>query len=869
MSQIWIVPLAGVGLVDAARLGGKAAGLGDALAARQPVPPGFVIVPEALDAVLEFNGWRAEHATAIAYARLDDLGPASTLAGRIAAAAWPEALAEAVEAAARALGAERVAVRSSSTLEDTGATAAAGVFETRLDVAPAGLRSAINGCWAAALREPALAHALAMGLDPALGRLALVVQPMLAPTAAGVVFSMDPADPTRTRLRLGVTAGLGEALVQGEAGSDASVPREGRVSAKVLTEFPWILDLRARVLALETRRGCAVDVEFAYDGSLQLLQVRPIATFAPGDHLRPPIRWSRDLAEERFPDPITPMGWSVLQGAFRANLNTLDRRFGLRARRPEEVATVLDGYVYNNRDFFDVPGSLRFQLAPHLPFVGAYLRLAARLLTPATLFTLLRWRKPKRGALGVDLHDQRFFAVAALFEAFVFAHAQQVEAAWERDFEGLIARLDALGHENFAARSDEGLQAFIDRRLSALDAYMEPDLAIYVIKVACKWLLEEIALLARGEHDPELIPRLTGGLEANATLMMNQQLDALAREVASDTLLSSALRLGDRGAVPRAWDRSPARPARDRFLARYGHVTLSWDVRQPPLVERPDLLDDLLYQRMRPPAEMLSRDPGSVAPAGHRQAALAEAREVELARLLADVQSVRWAPAFVRRLVGTLHTFIRLDEEHHLFCSRALPTDRRLLAELAARLIKRGAIDDPDDIFFLTMDEARAMLGERAPFSRRRLVARRRQAFERARSSRPPEAYEGHLPVMAERVVSATDGTLVGQGASPGTVEGIVRVVASLADMAAFRPGEVLVVPTPKPSYTPLFAVAAGLVCARGSTLSHGLIGAREYGLPAVTEVPDALERLLTGQRVRLDGTVGTVTVLDAVTARP
>jgi pyruvate,water dikinase len=838
-----LVKLAELRLADAPRVGGKAAGLGEAVAAGARVPAGFAIPPETLAGVLKAARLTDEHAKALEAARKDDMAPAAALAAKLEAVAWPKEHAGPIEAAAKEL-AGNMAVRSSGTLEDTEASAAAGIYASKLDVAPAEVIAAINACWAAAYAGPALAHALALGQDPATGKLALVVQAMVAPHLAGVAFTLDPTDATRRHMRIGFVAGQGEALVQGEGGQDLQVPREGALPP----EHAWLPALRAVALKLERRFGRALDLEFAYDGQLHVLQARPIAGLAPGAEQRPPIRWSRDLAEERFPDPISPMGWSVLQPAFRTNLRVLDQRFGLTARRPDEVARVIGGHVYNNRDFFKIPGSMRFRAAAHLPFLGAYARQALALI-PATLANLKALRAPKRGAVGSGPLDPRFRAVAGLFEAFVFHHAAEVEAAWTRDFPGLMARMDELAKADFAPMDDAGLLAFIDDLLAVCDAYMEPDLAIYVIKMACRWLVEETAVLVGGERGQSPLPVLTGGLEANATLAMNEALEALAAAVAQDSYLSTALRVGDRPAGAAAWQRSAARPQRDAFLAQYGHVTLSWDLRVPTYGERPDLLEDLLAQRLRAPA---------AGRATERRAALAALREAETDRLATLLAPAPWAPAFFRRLLGVLHTFMRLDEEHHLFCARMIPTDRRLVLELGRRFQARGVVERPDDVFFLTMEEAQQILKEANPHSRKRLVARRQAAFERAVAARPVEEYLDDQPVAAE-AVPAPAGALVGQGASPGVVEGRVRVVESMADMAAFQPGEILVAPTPKPSFTPLFAIAAGLVTARGSTLSHGLITAREYGLPAVTEVHDVLARLQTGQRVRLDGTAGTV----------
>jgi pyruvate,water dikinase len=106
------------------------------------------------------------------------------------------------------------------------------------------------------------------------------------------------------------------------------------------------------------------------------------------------------------------------------------------------------------------------------------------------------------------------------------------------------------------------------------------------------------------------------------------------------------------------------------------------------------------------------------------------------------------------------------------------------------------------------------------------------------------------------------DGVLVGSPVSPGLVEGPVRVVFD-PHHAQLTPGEILVCPGTDPSWTPLFLAAGGLVMEVGGLMTHGSVVAREYGIPAVVGVHEVTRRLQTGQRVRVDGSRGEVTVLD------
>ncbi|MDP3891895.1 PEP-utilizing enzyme, partial [Nocardioides sp.] len=106
------------------------------------------------------------------------------------------------------------------------------------------------------------------------------------------------------------------------------------------------------------------------------------------------------------------------------------------------------------------------------------------------------------------------------------------------------------------------------------------------------------------------------------------------------------------------------------------------------------------------------------------------------------------------------------------------------------------------------------------------------------------------------------DGVIVGRPACSGVVEGTVRVATTVAEAQELQPGEVLVAPVTDVGWTPYFTLIAALVTDIGSSVSHGAVVAREYGLPCVVNTQGATRVLRTGDRVRVDGDRGTVTIL-------
>jgi rifampicin phosphotransferase len=182
---------------------------------------------------------------------------------------------------------------------------------------------------------------------------------------------------------------------------------------------------------------------------------------------------------------------------------------------------------------------------------------------------------------------------------------------------------------------------------------------------------------------------------------------------------------------------------------------------------------------------------------------------------------------------------------------------RKLLKPAGAELAARSRLDRPNDIFFLTLPEARrAVAGD----DLREIVASRRRVFERERGRR-------HIPRVllsdgtdAEAALVSAPHGLRGSPASPGVVTGTARVIRS-PHGARLEPGEILVAPSTDPGWTPLFLTAGALVMEMGGMMSHGAVVAREYGIPAVVGLARATDRIVTGQRVTVDGSAGTVTL--------
>jgi pyruvate,water dikinase len=190
----------------------------------------------------------------------------------------------------------------------------------------------------------------------------------------------------------------------------------------------------------------------------------------------------------------------------------------------------------------------------------------------------------------------------------------------------------------------------------------------------------------------------------------------------------------------------------------------------------------------------------------------------------------------------------------------ALGAVRREIGLVGEELAGRGRIERAEDVFFLDLLEARAALGGN---DMRRLVAERRAIYDaELRRRHVPRVIlsDGTEPENEVFAQASAEGSLSGTAASSGAVTGVARVILDPVG-AHLDPGEILVAPSTDPGWTPLFLTAGGLVMEMGGANSHGAVVAREYGIPAVVAVADATHRIRTGQRIRVDGTAGVVTL--------
>jgi len=297
------------------------------------------------------------------------------------------------------------------------------------------------------------------------------------------------------------------------------------------------------------------------------------------------------------------------------------------------------------------------------------------------------------------------------------------------------------------------------------------------------------------------------------------------------------------------WACSRDRLTVDAFVARHGyHGPDEGELSNRTWREDPRPVHDLV-KRYRGRNE--SARPDTAAQARRHQRVEAEAE------FLASLSPPRRAAG--RTLLGMARHYLPLRGFGKVAFLQALDVTRAAARRLGTRLHEDGVLDDPDDVFYLTVEEIRS----RQWASSRSLVEYRRERRVYHRGFEMPVAWHGTPEPVAVQHRAAPTGitTVTGLGVSGGVVEGLARVVTDPAD-CDIDDGDILVAHTTDPSWVTLMFLSAALVVDVGGPLSHTAVVAREMGIPCVANTKTATATLRTGDLCRVDGTAGTVEVL-------
>ncbi len=359
----------------------------------------------------------------------------------------------------------------------------------------------------------------------------------------------------------------------------------------------------------------------------------------------------------------------------------------------------------------------------------------------------------------------------------------------------------------------------------------------------------------------------------NKTIDGGHALWELSRKALKDETVTNAIHTNEAADIPNALGQFDAGKSLlaelEDYLEEFGQRSDRFaDMSSPGWIENPVTA----LQNIKNFVQETDRDmPSEIKElAKEREALIAETRE----HLKGYPEAVRSQFEFLLKAAqaGTI-----VQEDHNYWIDqRSSYKVRRVVLEFGNRFTKAGIIDDPEDIFLLTLDELHAdektLSGDR-----RAAVNERRAEMERFAKIRPPDAL-GTPPAEAPpdspllrafgrfggapAAPSDDPNVINGNPCAPGKATGTAKVVMSLAEADKLEPGDVMIAPATMPAWTPLFASIAAVVTDAGGVLSHAGIVAREYNIPAVLGTGTATSQIKDGQQVEVDGDAGVVRII-------
>jgi pyruvate,water dikinase len=856
-----VLPLGEAGDNHRSLVGGKAFNLGKMIAAGLPVPRGFCVTTTAFDHFLASCPRRTELSHLLAQCSGDEMGRIAELSREVRSCLAedhvPEVVKDVVLSAWRELGGERsFAVRSSATVEDAAGMSFAGQFESILNVRGAdALLAAIKSCWQSLFSERALVYlARQRGLAEKV-KMAVLVQEMVEAGHAGVVFTADPLTGATDRFIVECVSGLGEGLVQGTVRPERMVveKRTGRVLASPENEMLSSATLENLCdLARQTERlfGSPQDIEWAQrDNGMFLLQSRPITTKAPVKTWEDRQIWSNFNTGEIAPDVMAPITWSLWQSLLGgAVLRSTSRLLGADARHAPLVGLVAGRLYFNANTPMAAlkPFSFLLKSAPDAGLalgggqVEAYRQVLA--LPPEDLPDLgFRWPK-------YILSWPRI-----LFD--LITHLPRHGEAWIARFK---TETDELVRVNVEAISTPELAHFCIRVVK--EAFKGWDLLYFATPAAVLPVFHKACRDWLGEPEPALGYRLFSALGGMPTAEAGLALWRLAALAHADRDTEAAvisennwpevcarLQLAEHGRkFLAAWN---------FFMTEHGHHCRGeLELFNARWSETPDYVLGVVRGYLRSIGQSNPLE-------NQRQLAGERERLTEQCRQRLKNPIKRWIFSWSLRRAQKLVVF---REEMKSQGVRQLAFTRRVLLALGQRLKEQGILSCHDDIFFLEISEIEPVATGSASFDWRERIELRRREYEKNLKLTPPPFVIGRFDPNAPSwpVANADAKLLEGIPVSPGIVTGPARVILRADEHEQVLPGEILIAPFTDPAWSPYFITAAGLVVEQGGILSHGSIVAREYGLPAVTNVASATRVIRTGDLVRVDGNRGCVSVL-------
>ena len=902
---------------EIAEVGGKGASLSKLVKAGFPVPPGFVITTGAYTEFLHANDLKVKIEkilNGLDYGNLDELEKETgKIRDIISNSKLPDELTQEIASAYKSLGDEAVyvAVRSSATAEDLTGASFAGQYETFLDVRGENtLVDAVRRCWASMWTARVTAYRHNKGFDHSAISIAVVVQKMVEPDVAGVMFVGNPMNARTDEIVINASWGLGETVVSGSVTPDEyivardtlQVKRRTLGSKKIqvvrnqktgsgtveepvpdkLQEKYSLSDDQIRELTEMGRKvtsyydGLPQDIEWALaDGSFFLLQSRPVTGVKftweeeldlwqslPEDEN---LIWSRKWADEVWTGAITPLMWSVRGRWMRDGGSANYQHFKMGELAELRAYKYHHGTVYYNTRAdeliaeYSLPPNLRahFLNRLHPSQLEKAINAPFDLWRTLKIFVRIEETQPGMGIGNFSIGNKVFTQKPKSGKKYEIRRAT-VKAAFP-DLDQIKQEIRALKDEELRPRVMQHNNIFSNG--VARGAWG----IIHIYAPVIRALLDGVLRYWYNGDNPNAFIEILSGIPEQTQQFNDDYAFWELAEMIRHSKKLRALFEEFKGAL--FFEVLKNREEGRAFLTKYdeflkvafyrGHADR--DIYFDRRIEDPSLDYEALRVLLKS-EEIVSPD--------ERENILNQRREIATAEVVENLskQPLGDMKVFIFKFLlnYSLRFFMGRDDSRPM--SDIVTYQKKLvLCEYGHRTVSRGLLEEERDFYFLSIDELDGLLKGTEPKALARAkVAARRKAFDRflTHEEDPPLFLKGNMPMDEDDPAGSDKGdVLKGVGTARGIATGRARIILTLKDIGRLEKDDILVCHGTDPGWTSAFSIVAGVIAQTGGMLAHFSCLSREYGLPAVS-LPNAIKLIRDGVLITVNGDSGEVRVV-------
>lgn len=851
-------------------VGGKGANLGELAGIDGiQVPDGFCISTDAYKEIVEGTPVINELIDQLSLLKVDQREKISELSAAIRKViediTIPATISDEVAQLLAGFGENNAyAVRSSATAEDLPTASFAGQQDTYLNfIGKDEILKHISQCWASLFTDRAVTYRIQNCFGHRTVNLSVVVQKMVFPQVAGIMFTADPVNGNRKVVSIDASFGLGEALVAGLVNADVYKVRGGeivdkKISAKKLAIYALhnggtkeqeieiaqqniqaltdeqIVQLEKIGRKIEAHFGRPQDIEWCLvNDTFYIVQSRPITTLFP-------IPESNDQENhvyvsgghpQMMTDAIKPLGLSVHMLITPGHMRKAGGRL---------FADVTAGLASpaSRKNLLEVLGH------------------GDPLIKDALLSVLERGDFIKVQAE----EGKEFNAIKSnigMTAADIQAQAGDDPTICTSLIEKSKTAITAL-QQNIQARSGDEVFDFILEDVQQIKKGFSENLRVVLAGMnAAAWLNEKIKEWL-GEKN--VVDALSQSLTNNITSEMGLELLDVADVIRPyPEVIAWLQQVKDDGFLDELVTFNGGIPAHDAiiaFLNKYGmRCTGEIDITRTRWREKPLTLVPLILSNIK------NQEPGASKRKFEQGLQEAAKKEQEILARLKQLPDGGQKATEAKQMIDLIRNFAGYREyPKYELVSRYFIYKQALLKE-AARLQQANVLNEIEDIFYLTFEELREVVRTHA--INYEVINNRKEEFKLFEKLTPPRVLTSDGECLSGKYnrEDLPAGAIIGLPVSSGIIEGRARVILNMED-ANLEEGDILVTTFTDPSWTPLFVSIKGLVTEVGGLMTHGAVIAREYGLPAVVGVEDATKLIKDGQRIRVNGTEGYVEVV-------